>query len=714
MTVLQRRLFLLLMVAALFAAMVFFDVSRYVNLEYFATQRDALDAYTREHFVLAAASYFFLYLLVFALALPVGAALTLIGGAIFGLWWAVLLVSFASSLGSLLAFLAARYIAHDWVNRRYATRLAAINRGIEKEGAFYLFTLRLVPLFPPALINVAMGLSAMRAWPFYWVSQLGMLAGTVVYVNAGTQLANIDSSTEILSPPLIIAFALLGVFPLIAKRVLDALRRQRVYRPYKRPRQYDTNIVVIGAGSGGLVAAYIAAIVKAKVTLIEKNKMGGDCLNTGCVPSKALIHAANVAHKAANAEQLGVLTGSVRIDFSAVMGHVRNAIKQIEPHDSIERYSALGVDCVQGEATIVDPYRVRVGGRTITTRNIVIATGGQPAIPDIAGLGAIDYYTSDSIWTLTELPQHLLIIGGGPIGCELAQAFRRLGSEVTIISRASQLLPKEDADIAGYIQRRFSDEGINVCLRHQPRRASALARDVVLDVRSDGGDRGIRGTHLLLATGRRANTRGLGLQALGIDTARNGTIEVDAYLRTRLPNIYAVGDVAGPYQFTHAASHQAWYAVVNSLLGGLKKFKADYRALPWVTFTDPEVARVGLSESDAESASIAFEVTRYDLSGLDRAVTEASNYGVVKLITAGDSDRLLGATIVGPRAGELIGAFASLLKRRGRLKEIMGVVHAYPTLLEANKYAAGEWRKAHKPERMLAIAERIHCWRRGD
>ena len=715
------KLVLLAVLLVFAAAFSYLDIGSYLSLDYFIVQRESLERYTEQNFSTVAAVYFLAYLLAFAAALPAAAILTLLGGALFGFWWAVLLVSFASSIGSLLAFLAARFLLRDWVMARFGRRLQAVLRGIEKEGAFYLFSLRLLPLFPPALINLAMAVSPLGAWTFYWVSQLGMLAGTAVYVNAGTELASVAAGKPILTPPLLLAFALLAIFPWLARRALRWLRQRRLLTRFDRPDRFDNNLVVIGAGAGGLVSAYIAATVKAKVTLIERDKMGGDCLNTGCVPSKTLLHSAGVAHTIASASDYGIVDAVGRVDFAAVMARVERAIERVAPHDSVARYRALGVNCIEGEARILSPYRVQVGEQILTTKNIAIATGGRPAVPPIRGIEQLSYYTSDTIWNLRRQPQHLLVLGGGPIGCELAQAFRRLGSVVTLLTSGSQLLPKEDADISRVVWQRLRAEGIMVeldCIAEE-----FLGRDSggILRYRREGSE-GVESegevefSDLLVAVGRRANTDRLGLQQLGVELSSDGSVVTDKYLRSNFSNIYAVGDVEGRYQFTHTASHQAWYAAVNALFGAVKLFKADYTAIPWATFTDPQVARVGLSESEALDKDLDIEVTRYALDELDRVITETpfggapqgQSAGFVKVITPRGNDKVLGAAIVGRHAAEMIGEFVSVMRRGGRLGDIMSVIHIYPTHGEANKYVAGEWQKAHKPARLLRLAERFH------
>ena len=709
----KTRALLIIVIAAAISAYLVFDLGTLFSLDNFVEKKQLITDYVDENFVLAAILYALLYVLVFAFALPVGAVLTLVGGAVFGLAWGTVLVSFASTIGSTMAFLAARYLLRDWVAQRFARRMQPIDQGIEKDGAFYLFTLRLVPVFPPALINLAMGVTSLKTWTFYWVSQLGMLAGTAVYVNAGTALGNLQPGEPILTSNLVIAFVLLGLFPLLAKRSLDFFKGRRIYAGYTKPKHFDTNMVVIGAGSGGLVSAYIAAQVKASVTLVERDKMGGDCLNTGCVPSKALLRSAKIAHYVSRAKEFGLNTGPVATDFAAVMDRVHRAIATIEPHDSVERYSELGVDCIQGEAVIVSPWEVQVGDKIITTQNIVIASGGRPRMVAIPGVEQIAAYNSDTIWGLGEQPQHLLVIGAGPIGCELAQAFARLGSRVTILTNDSNIMPREDADVSDVVLQQFLEEGIEFAFEHTMQRFESSAQGHVLVAEHHGQQRSIDFTHALFAVGRDANTQNMGLEALGIDLTEHGTIDVDEYLRTAYPNIYAVGDVAGPYQFTHMASHQAWYAAVNALFGRFKMFKVDYSIVPWATFTDPEVARVGLSETEAKAQAINFEVTQYSLDDLDRAIADGEARGFVKVITAKGNDKILGATIVGYHAGELLNEFIATMKRGGRLNDILSTIHIYPTLGEANKFVAGEWRKANKPEKLLAFVARFHRWTRS-
>jgi pyruvate/2-oxoglutarate dehydrogenase complex dihydrolipoamide dehydrogenase (E3) component/uncharacterized membrane protein YdjX (TVP38/TMEM64 family) len=682
---------------------------RYLTFEGIKAQLDSVQAWHASNPWRAALAFFAVYVAVTGLSLPGAALMTLVAGAIFGLAWGSVLVSFASSLGATLAFLASRFVLRDWVQGRFGAHLRGLNDGVAKEGAFYLFTLRLIPAVPFFVINLAMALTPMRTWTFYWVSQIGMLAGTVVFVNAGKQLAAIDSPAGILSPGLVGAFVLLGLFPLGAKRFIEFLKTRKLYARWPRPAKFERNLVVIGAGSAGLVSAYIAAAVRAKVTLIEKHRMGGDCLNTGCVPSKALIKTAKVLSLARRGESFGLKKTNIEFDFAEVMERVQRVVKAIEPHDSVERYSALGVECIQGEARITSPWTVQVGGRVITTRAIVIAAGARPFVPPIPGIETVEVLTSDTLWDLRRLPRKLLVLGGGPIGCELAQAFVRFGSQVTQVEMLPRLLAREDPEVSEMVHRRFVEEGIDVRVGHKALRIE----DKTLVCEHEGQEVRVEFDGLLCAVGRAANTSGYGLEELGIPLTRARTIETNESLQTIYPNIYACGDVAGPYQFTHTAAHQAWYASVNALFGGLRRFRADYSVIPWATFTDPEVARVGLNEAEAKERGIACEVTTYGIDELDRAIAEGAAHGMVKVLTVPGKDRILGATIVGEHAGELIVEFVAAMKHGIGLNKILGTIHIYPTFAEANKYAAGAWKKAHAPQGLLRKVERFHAWMRG-
>jgi len=686
---------------------------RYLTLEQLRVQQAAIQQYYASHPWQTALGYFIVYVAVAGLSLPGAAVLTLLGGAIFGLLWGTVIVSFASSIGATLAFLSSRFLLRDWVQARFGDKLRPINDGVAKEGAYYLFALRLVPAFPFFVINLLMGLTPIRLWTFYWVSQVGMLIGTVAYVWAGAELREFRFSAG-----LVIAFTLVAVLPFALRGAVNAFKVRRVYAKWPKPAKFDRNLVVIGAGSAGLVSAYIAAAVKARVTIVEKHRMGGDCLNTGCVPSKALIKTARVLSTIRRAKEYGLKNAVAEFDFAEVMERVQRVIKTIEPHDSIERYTALGVECIAGEARITSPWSIDIScndgtKKTLTTRSIVIAAGARPFVPPIPGIELAGYYTSDTLWEMRELPRRLVVLGGGPIGCELAQAFARFGAQVTQVEMLPRLLMREDPEIAAMVDKRFREEGVDVRTGHRAKEFRVEDGHKVLICEHQGRDLAIEFDALLVAVGRIANTAGYGLEELGIPVTKARTVETNEFLQTLYPNIYACGDVAGPFQFTHTAAHQAWYAAVNGLFGDLKRFRVDYSVIPWATFTDPEVARVGLNETEAKEKGIACEVSTYGIDGLDRAIADEEAHGVVKVLTVPGKDRILGVTIAGEHAGDLIAEFVAAMRHGIGLNKILGTIHIYPTLAEANKYAAGVWKKAHAPQRALHYVERFHAWMRG-
>lgn len=708
----RSRLVLILAVIAAVIAFFALDLGRFFSLEYLKSQQAAIDSFYQANPLGTALGFLAVYIAVTALSLPGAAILTLAAGAVFGLLIGTVLASIASTVGATLAFLIARFALRDMVQNKYGQRLKAINQGVEKDGAFYLFGLRLVPAFPFFVINLAMGLTPMKTITFAAVSWIGMLAGTIVFVNAGTQIAQIETLSGILSPGLIGSFVLLGIFPIIAKKVLGFFKARRVYKGWTKPKQFDRNIVVIGAGAAGLVTSYIGAVTRAKVTLIEKHKMGGDCLNYGCVPSKAIIRSAKFLSHVSRSQEFGIKNANADFDFAEVMERVQSIIAKVEPHDSVERYSNMGVDVIQGTGKITSPWTVEVNGKTLTTRSIVIASGGEPAVPPIPGVEDIEYYTSDTIWNIRELPKKMLVLGGGPIGSELAQSFHRLGANVTQIEASERIMGKEDPEISEMVMQQFRREGVNLRTNCRAQRfeVDSDGRRFVVITNQDGVEERIEFDVVLLALGRKARLEGYGLEELGIETDR--TIIADDHLQTKYPNIFVAGDVAGPYQFTHTAAHMAWYAAVNALFGSFKKFKVDYSVVPWATFTEPEVAHVGHNELSAKEEGIDYEVTTFGIDDLDRAIADSEAHGVVKVLTPPGKDKILGVTIVGEHAGDLLAEYALAMKYNLGLKKIMGVIHTYPTLAEANKYAAGEWSRANAPQKLLDFVEKFHGWRR--
>lgn len=698
---------------ALFTAITLFfvfELDQYVTLEFAKSQQQLLSEYISNNFYQASIIFFISYLLMTALSLPGAAIASLLGAALFGFSWSLLLVSFASTLGASCAFLLSRYLFKEWVENTFSQHINAFNQGIKKDGNYYLFSLRLLPIFPFFLINILMGLTQFSLARFYIISQIGMLPGTMIYLNAGTQFAQINTINDILSFKILASLTLLGIFPLLIKSIITMFNNYKCYKKWTKPTHFDRNLIAIGAGSGGLVTAYIAAAVNAKVTLIEKHKMGGDCLNFGCVPSKALLRSAKAMKEIKKAQELGIAVEDTEVNFSKVMQRVQQVIKDIAPHDSIERYSALGVECIQGEATILSPWEVEVNGQILTTRNIVISTGARPLVPQIDGIEKVNYFTSDNIWNLEKQPKNMVILGGGPIGCELAQAFSLLGSKVTLVEMAPQVLIREDDEVGELVKKELEKSGVTVLTNTK---ATQFLDEKSLKLAKENGQEDtLEFDTILLALGRVPNTKGFGLEKLEIPLTPQGRIEVDAYLRTKYPNIYAVGDVTGPYQLTHAAGHQAWHAAVNALFGRFKKFKISYASLPAVTYTLPEVARVGLNEKEAKAQQINYEITYYGIDDLDRAIADSEAHGFIKVLTPKGKDKILGATIVGQHAGEMLSEFTLAMRHGLGLNKILATIHPYPTFGEANKYAAGVWKKNNAPKKVLEWLECFHTWQR--
>ena len=708
-----KQIIIILVIAGVLGVFFYLDFAQYLSLEYIKEQQTNFLEFYKENTLLAMGAFTGVYIVSTALSLPGAVLLTLLGGALFGLLVGTILVSFASSIGATLAFLVSRLLLRDWVQNKFGSYLKSFNDGVQKDGGFYLFTLRLIPAVPFFIINLVMGLTPMKAITFYGVSQLGMLAGTIVFVNAGTQLAQLDSLSVILSPGIIFSFVLLGIFPFLARKIVGFYKGRRVMSKFKKPKSFDYNMVVIGGGSAGLVTSYIGAATKGKVALIEKHKMGGDCLNTGCVPSKALIRSAKFMADVKKCQKLGFKSAHVDFNFADVMERIQRVIRTIEPHDSIERYTSLGVECHTGEAKIISPYEVSVNGKFLTTRNIVVGTGARPSIPPIDGIDNVEYFTSDTIWDIREQPKNLLVLGGGPIGSELSQAFARLGSNVTQVERNKRLIPKEDPEVSQMVLESFQNDGINVLVGHTPKRFFKRDGKDFLECENNGNSVEVEFDTLLIALGRKANTTGFGLEELGVELTPQKTIKVDEYMKTNIPNIYACGDVAGPYQFTHIAAHQAWYCAVNSMLNPFYGFKVDYSTLPWSTFTDPEVARSGLNEIEAKEQGIPYDVTTYGIDDLDRAIADEAAHGIVKVLTVPGKDKVIGVTIAGLHAGDIISEYVAAMKNGFGMNKILGTIHIYPTLAEANKYAAGNWKKNNITEKALAWGERINRWRRN-
>lgn len=703
------KIFLLVLFVGVLYALISYDVKTYLSFDYLSSHLDELQIKVAAAPVLSAVIYFFVYVLLIAVSFPGATIITLAGGALFGFTKGMALVSVASTLGATVAFWGTRFLFQEFVRSKWHKNYEQIQKKIDQEGAFYLFALRLNPIFPFFIINLVMGLTPMRTWTYFWVSFIGMLPGAAVYVNAGIEIGKLQSAKDIMTWSFLLSMALLGLAPFFLRRLLQALDRRRKLKSYKRPKKYDYNVIVIGGGAAGLVSAELASSFQGKVALIEKNHMGGDCLNTGCVPSKALIRSAKLMHEMKNSQKWGIFSSSARVDFLQVMERVKKIIQQIEPQDSVERFTQLGVDCHRGQAFIQSPFEVRVGDNTLTTKSIIIATGAKPFVPNIPGLDRVRYVTSDTIWDLKDLPRRLLILGGGAIGCELAQCFARLGSEVTVVEKADRLLPKSEPEASEELLEVFHEEGIHFLL------SSTVSKFELYQAHITGGagDQVVNFDVALVALGRVPNVKGFGLEQLNVQISASGAIEADEFFETNVPGIYACGDVMGAYHLTHASSYQAKYAALNALFSPYQKIHKDEQAMPSVIFTDPQVAQVGLTEEEAKKQNLDFEITQYGIQDLDRAITDGEARGFIKVLTPRGQDQILGATIVSGHAGEYLTQITSAIKHKIGLKKILKTIHPYPTFSEANQKVAGLWLKKHTPSGLVGFFKSFQQWRRS-
>jgi pyruvate/2-oxoglutarate dehydrogenase complex dihydrolipoamide dehydrogenase (E3) component len=473
------------------------------------------------------------------------------------------------------------------------------------------------------------------------------------------------------------------------------------------------NVIVLGAGSGGLTVAAGSAMLGARVALLEKHRMGGDCLNYGCVPSKALLRAARVAHTVRTAARYGIRTGAPfpEQDAKPVMDYVRAARAHIAPHDSVERFTALGVDVHLSAGLLLSPHEVRLvnEARTIWGRQIVLATGSRPRIPDVPGLRDAGFLTNETVFDVDRLPRSLLVIGGGPIGAELGQAFGRLGSQVTIVSSSDHVLPREDEDVAAVLARQLRQEGVTLLDRARAVAVSRNNRQKRVTVRLFEGERTFEVDEIVVAAGRRPNTEDLGLTQVGVAFDERA-VKIDSRCRTTVPSIWAVGDVAGPYQFTHWANYQARIVIRNALFPG--SWSCDFATVPWTTFTEPEVARVGLSEADARRDGIGYDLFTASFEDNDRALCDGEPEGFVKVLARKGRGDILGAAIVHANAGELLAELVLAKKHGLRLAKLSTPIHVYPTLAETNRAVGDAYLRGRLRPSMRRVLAALFAWLR--
>jgi len=712
----KRIIVFLLIIAAIFFMADWFDLSQHLTLSQLKHHQLYLHSLVQDFPVQSVVIYFIAYIVMAGLALPGALIFTLAGGALFGLATGVILASFASTLGALASFLVARFFLHDFVQTRYQQRLTVINQKIQQQGATYLLFLRLVPAFPFFMVNLLMALTPISARTYYIVSQIGMLPATFIFVNAGTELAKISSVDDILSIPLLLSLLLLACLPFISKQLAKRVSCWRLYKSWQRPKKFDYHTIVIGGGAAGLVAAYTTQTLQGKVALIEKHQMGGDCLNTGCVPSKSILRTAKFIHDIGQHSNYGVQQAEFKLQFQQVMQRVREKISTIAPKDSIKRYNDMGVDCFQAHAQLLSPWQVEAVSKnskiTISAKNIILAGGATPNVPTIPGLENINYYTSDNIWHLDHLPEKLLIIGAGPIGCELGQAFVRLGAEVTMINRNERILTNEDPQAAHALQYALQQDGVKILNNFNPLRIDDNSKNFSLMGEQHNEILHIAFSHCLIATGRKPSL--LGCEALDIETNSHGQVITNDKQQTNYPNIYACGDITSPLQYTHSASHQAWYAAFNALFRPFKQFNCQLNHIPRAIYTDPEVASLGMSEQQAIQKNIPHEISYFAMDDVDRAITDEATTGFIKVITRRNNDKILGVCIVGEHSSELIAEFVLAKTHNLGLNKILQTVHLYPTRGEINRLVAGQWRQKKFTAYQRKLLKLFQNWRLGN
>ncbi len=722
---LVRLLVLALLAAACATAVIFFDPLKQLLVDFLAWLRGLGDG----GLVLLAA----VYVVACVLFVP-GSILTLGAGAVFGLVKGFIAVSVGSVLGAAAAFLVGRTVARGWVERKVAgsPRFRAIDRAVGANGFQIVLLTRLSPLFPFNLLNYAFGLTRVPLGTYILASWIGMVPGTLMYVYLGTAIGDLarlsaggaaDEGGTLRTVLFYVGLAAAVVVTVVITRIARKALRQAVceegparlagptevsaasraaplapadaandelvrnvhppdwVNPEPAPRY---NLVVIGAGTAGLVTAAGAAGLGAKVALVERHLMGGDCLIAGCVPSKALLRAARAWAEVRDAGAFGVeVPPGARVNFPAVMERMRRLRASLSPTDSAARFRGLGVDVFFGSARFAGPDTVEVAGRTLHFRKAVIATGTRPRRPDVPGLDEIGYLTNETVFFLTELPARLAVIGAGPVGCELAQAFARFGAAVTLVGNQPQVLPREDADAAGRVARSLERDGVRLLLGAKVMAAGRRGADKFVHVEAAGGSTELLVDDILAGVGRSPNVEGLNLGAAGVDYDPDKGVHVNDRLRTSNRRIYAAGDVCSPSKFTHAADALARIVIRNALFLGRARVSA--LVIPWCTYTDPEVARVGLNEQEARQQGVVVQTFVQELRHVDRAVLDGAPEGMVKLLVRKGTGRLVGATVVAPHAGEMIGELTLALAGRLGLGTLANTILPYPTQAEAIK-----------------------------
>ncbi len=688
---------------------------------------------------------------VLTVAMIPGSALTIGSGLIFGFWKGFAVVTVGANLGALGAFLLARTLFRERAEAlaRGQKTFRAVDSAIAREGFRIVLLLRLSPVFPFTVLNVLLGVTGISAASYVLANLIGMLPGTLMFVYLGT-LGEAAAGTQSLGQTVLRIVGLAAtvvvtvVITRIARRALKAASLDGGANPGVAPEAapvgagaktipgdaYDQallasvkptahvnpipqdryNLVVIGAGTAGLVTAAGGAGLGAKVALIEKHMFGGDCLNVGCVPSKGIIRAGRAAAAVREAGAFGIrLAGEPRIDFAATMERMRRLRAGIAPHDSVKRFSELGIDVYLGEGRFTGPDEIEVGGNKLRFQAAVIATGARATFPRIPGIEEVEPLTNENVFTLTELPRSLILLGAGAIGCEMAQTFRRLGSEVTIVIRGNRIMTREDPDAALIVQRKFEQEGIRVLTGSAIKRAEKRGGKKVIVIERDGSEESVEADQILIGMGRAPNVEGLGLSAAGIAYGTEG-VTVDANMRTTNPRVFAAGDICSRLKFTHAADAQARIVLRNALFFG--RARATDLVIPWCTYTDPEIAHVGCYEKEARDRGLAVTTFTVPLEDVDRAILDGETEGFGRIHLKSGTDRILGATVVASHAGDMIGELTMAIQNGLGAGKLASVIHPYPTQGEVVRKLGDAYMRTKLTPGVKRIMARILRWRR--
>lgn len=693
----------LILLLSLLALFFIFRLDQYLSFSFLHSYQAQLIYWTNTYYILTVLLFLTLYTLAVAISLPGAIFFTLASGFLFGVFWGIVYVIIAATSGATILYFAVRTSLGNWLAKSASQWTERMRAGFQDNAFSYLLTLRLIPIVPFWVVNIIPGLLGVKPKTFILATFIGIIPGTAVFVILGSGIQNLFAMNQ--TPNLHVLFTPSILFPLLALAglsLLPVIYKAKISKSSPKNSFITVDLVIIGAGPGGLSVASVATQLGLKVILVESGLMGGDCLNYGCIPSKALLASAKTAHLLRQAHNFGIEVKGVDINFLNVLKHVHDVIKELAEHDSVERFKSLGVDVIEAEARFTGKNTITAKDLEIQAKHFVIATGSNPLIPSIPGLDITPYFTNESIFNLTEQPEHLMVIGGGPIGCELAQAFSMLGTHVTLVEQQT-LLSGEDEDCVTILRDQLNRMNISIyehCTVQEVH--SVNPQNIKIVIQKKGELINITGSHLLIATGRKAHVTHLGLDKAGIDYTAQG-INVNSYLQTSNNKVYAIGDVVGPFRFTHMASYQAGI-VIRNIIFKLPS-KVNYQNIPRVTFTEPEIAHVGISEKEA-SQQKNIKLIQWPFKENDRANTDLKVEGKIKVFTDAKA-RILGVTIIGHCAGELILPWIMAVKEQKTLRSFTDVIVPYPTFSEISKQVAAEY---YKPQLFSKKVRLLVSW----